>query len=599
MRVRSTGRGSLTGQQRQAAVRASTVRSRTSLTGTNQPGHVQGPGPSRVERFERGAATVGRNAVAATQTGARLGSAQAQSVESKIEAQGQLDLDGQTRGMYQRSTRRMAGAVLGRSNNPVNRVAGRMVGNRSRAVGGAVKDASVDGAQLDYEETVARLGRHGARTVKKPVQRAAGRVTWKLVKVGGKATWVATKTTASTTSTAAVAGGRLTGKAVTSSARFGRAAGRRAAAATARGARRVGAAASSAASTASRATYAATQTVTRVVVAATKAAAAAVVAAVGSSTVLPIVIGVLAAVVLLVSIVPSFTVAAGQSQQKVSSAVCSNATYELGPVEPHVQAAAELLGGMFGVDSIGGWRAGNTYDYAGHPAGLAIDVMTNDQDHGQQIADYALEHAADLGILYVIWWQQIWSPERADEGWRDMADRGSVSANHKDHVHISFTETPGSGELDQLLAEACGQVANSGAVTTEGWTRPTTSTRVSSPYGMRKHPITGIYKLHSGTDYVPGLGAAVFAAGAGTVTVTHPGWAGTLVTIDHGGGVQTRYAHMYANQVKVRTGDVVSAGDKIGVVGSAGWSTGAHLHFEVKINGAFTDPAAFLKQRGL
>lgn len=183
MRVRSTGRGSLTGQQRQAAVRASTVRSRTSLTGTNQPGHVQGPGPSRVERFERGAATVGRNAVAATQTGARLGSAQAQSVESKIEAQGQLDLDGQTRGMYQRSTRRMAGAVLGRSNNPVNRVAGRMVGNRSRAVGGAVKDASVDGAQLDYEETVARLGRHGARTVKKPVQRAAGRVTWKLVKV--------------------------------------------------------------------------------------------------------------------------------------------------------------------------------------------------------------------------------------------------------------------------------------------------------------------------------------------------------------------------------------------------------------------------------
>jgi hypothetical protein len=484
--------------------------------------------------------------------------------------------------------------ALGAGKNPVSRVTGKVVGNRSRAVGGAVKDATVDGAQLDYEDTTARLGRHGARTLNKPVKRAAAETGWKLTKVGGKTVWVATKTTAKAGYTGAVAGGKLTGKAVTSSARFGRAAGGKAAAAAARGTRAV-------ASTAAQAANAATQATVKAVAAATRAATAAVVSAVGTSTILPLLIAVVASVVLLVTIIPSFTIGAGQSQQKLTSAACVNATYELGPVQPHVQAAAELLGPMFGIDSIGGWRAGNTYDYAGHPAGLALDLMTTDQAHGQPLADYAQLHAADLGIKYIIWWQQIWSPERADEGWRNMEDRGSISANHKDHVHISFNTEPGSGDLDALLAEACGNPVDGSAAGAEvdGWTFPTTSHSVSSAYGMRLHPITGIYKLHSGTDYTPGAGAAVYAAAAGTVTVTHPGWAGTLVTIDHGGGIETRYAHMYATHVTVHSGDKVKAGQRIGAVGSAGWSTGAHLHFEVLINGSFTDPAKFLQDKGL
>ena len=88
----------------------------------------------------------------------------------------------------------------------------------------------------------------------------------------------------------------------------------------------------------------------------------------------------------------------------------------------------------------GGWVVGE------HPKGRACDFMVNahgqmptpeQQAHGQAIADWAVEHAEDLGIMYVIWRQEIWDIRRND-GWRRMADRGSITENHYDHVHISM-----------------------------------------------------------------------------------------------------------------------------------------------------------------
>lgn len=124
-----------------------------------------------------------------------------------------------------------------------------------------------------------------------------------------------------------------------------------------------------------------------------------------------------------------------------------------------------------------------------------------------------------------------------------------------------------------------------------GTVRPATG-QVTSPYGMRTHPITGVYKLHTGTDYGYGDGNA-YAARAGTVVSTAwVDWAGPLVVIDHGGGVRTRYAHLAA--VTVGPGDRVAAGDVVGRIGSTGYATGPHLHFEVMVNGEFVDPAGWL-----
>jgi murein DD-endopeptidase MepM/ murein hydrolase activator NlpD len=112
---------------------------------------------------------------------------------------------------------------------------------------------------------------------------------------------------------------------------------------------------------------------------------------------------------------------------------------------------------------------------------------------------------------------------------------------------------------------------------------------VSSGFGMRADPFTGENKFHKGLDIAAPLGSPIKAAAAGKVTFS--GWAdgyGNLVTVDHGGGISTRYAHSAANLVNV--GDEVAAGQEIALVGSTGRSTAPHLHFEVHKNGRPIDP---------
>jgi murein DD-endopeptidase MepM/ murein hydrolase activator NlpD len=97
---------------------------------------------------------------------------------------------------------------------------------------------------------------------------------------------------------------------------------------------------------------------------------------------------------------------------------------------------------------------------------------------------------------------------------------------------------------------------------------------------------------HSGHDFAAPLGTAVYSAASGTVTVEDSAWAGRLARIDHGGGVETWYAHM--SKVVVDDGQEVQAGEVIGKVGSEGNSTGPHLHFEVRLDGAPVDPMSVL-----
>jgi murein DD-endopeptidase MepM/ murein hydrolase activator NlpD len=125
---------------------------------------------------------------------------------------------------------------------------------------------------------------------------------------------------------------------------------------------------------------------------------------------------------------------------------------------------------------------------------------------------------------------------------------------------------------------------------------PVSGLRLSSRFGMRKHPISGKYRMHKGLDFAGPTGSRVSAAGPGTIIyAARKGSFGNFVEIDHGNGVVSRYAHL--NKISVKKGMEVIAGQKIGEVGSTGASTGPHLHWEVRISGAAQDPQGFLDSR--
>lgn len=118
-------------------------------------------------------------------------------------------------------------------------------------------------------------------------------------------------------------------------------------------------------------------------------------------------------------------------------------------------------------------------------------------------------------------------------------------------------------------------------------------TRISSNYGMRYHPILHINKLHTGVDIAAPYGSNFIAANDGIVTKAGFNTAyGNMVIIDHGGGISTLYAH--GSEILVQVGQVVKRGESVLKVGSTGYSTGAHAHFEVRINGIVTDPMPYI-----
>lgn len=118
-------------------------------------------------------------------------------------------------------------------------------------------------------------------------------------------------------------------------------------------------------------------------------------------------------------------------------------------------------------------------------------------------------------------------------------------------------------------------------------------TRISSNYGMRNHPILHINKLHTGVDIAAPYGANFIAANDGIVTKAYFNTAyGNMVIVDHGGGISTLYAH--GSEILVQVGQVVKRGEPVLKVGSTGYSTGAHAHFEVRINGVVTDPMPYI-----
>ena len=127
---------------------------------------------------------------------------------------------------------------------------------------------------------------------------------------------------------------------------------------------------------------------------------------------------------------------------------------------------------------------------------------------------------------------------------------------------------------------------------------PVRYVRISSQFGMRQHPVSGVHHGHSGTDFAAPTGTPVNAAAAGTVQrVAYEGGYGRYVVVSHGNGYSTLYAHLSAVAGDVRAGAAVKRGQLLGAVGSTGVATGSHLHFEVRRRNVPIDAVVALRER--
>lgn len=160
-------------------------------------------------------------------------------------------------------------------------------------------------------------------------------------------------------------------------------------------------------------------------------------------------------------------------------------------------------------------------------------------------------------------------------------------------------------EFSELFA-SWGEIVQGGQVTESGLIvgaprmgvsvpsgMPLGNMRLTSGYGMRTHPVIGGRRQHNGVDLAAPTGTPVYATADGRVGMAQ--WYssyGNYVQIEHGGELQTRYAHL--SSYTVQPGAMVRKGDLIGYVGSTGRSTGPHLHYEVRVSGEPVDPTPYM-----
>jgi murein DD-endopeptidase MepM/ murein hydrolase activator NlpD len=129
--------------------------------------------------------------------------------------------------------------------------------------------------------------------------------------------------------------------------------------------------------------------------------------------------------------------------------------------------------------------------------------------------------------------------------------------------------------------------------------KPVNDAIMRSGFGGRRHPILGIIKMHTGVDWATAYGTPIFASGNGVVEkVGREGGYGNYVRLKHNNGYETAYGHMSAFAKGLEVGKQVRQGQVIGFVGSTGMSTGAHVHYEILINGRFVDPMRIKLPRG-
>lgn len=263
--------------------------------------------------------------------------------------------------------------------------------------------------------------------------------------------------------------------------------------------------------------------------------------------------------------------------------------YPLPGVVPWAKEAAQYLGNKFNISSIGG--VGTRPNASDHPTGHALDFMVSDE-RGTSLSNEVIRLKNVMDATYLIWRQRIHSLD--SRGWQNMEDRGSPTANHMDHVHVSFARNGKVGDLPRLGGASGG---GGGFI----------------PGGGGKHrPINASTsgRLHGNPpafDFAAPVGTPLKAVADGRITRSYdiPGYEprashGGLGYKSYGrvvemrtdnGGHNVLYAHL--SRRSVVDGQHVKGGSTIGYSGNTGNSSGPHLHF-----GASNGPSAWLRMGG-
>ena len=176
----------------------------------------------------------------------------------------------------------------------------------------------------------------------------------------------------------------------------------------------------------------------------------------------------------------------------------------------------------------------------------------------------------------------------------ERAIQDEINKYKEDNANLEqyFSNTTSTTSVARYSGDNTVAISNVGG-SSSGFIKPSAG-GVTCPYGPRIHPVTGVNSIHTGVDFGASYGSPIVAAKAGVVTTaTYNTAYGNMIIIDHGDGTSTLYAH--ASSFVVSVGQSVSQGQTIAYVGSTGYSTGPHLHFEIRINGQHVNPLPYLQ----
>lgn len=280
------------------------------------------------------------------------------------------------------------------------------------------------------------------------------------------------------------------------------------------------------------------------------------------------------------------------------------------------------------IEVMGGWRAvGGAAD--DHVEGRAIDFMMTEQGDyekkgqlGDEVNDWIWAHADEFNLDYTIWEQRLYQePENTSNPKPAyvMDDRGSITENHYDHVHASVLKPGQTRNNPGHEGESSGRSGKSGKkgglnVHCGASSGGSGKSIGANEYGVAL-PAEGVFftpyghvedqgRDHWGIDISDPAGSPIYAAADGKVIDAGPATGyGNWIRIEHEDGMVTTYGHMYADGLHVKVGDTVHAGDHIADMGSAGESSGSHLHFGVYEDASNSsaksiDPVEWFKANG-
>jgi murein DD-endopeptidase MepM/ murein hydrolase activator NlpD len=218
-------------------------------------------------------------------------------------------------------------------------------------------------------------------------------------------------------------------------------------------------------------------------------------------------------------------------------------------------------------------------------AKAAVDGLIGQRSSAVQAADQArADDAAQYAALEA-------ERDRIDAEIAEIARKARAERERKAREEAARkSSTSSSGGSSSGGSSSGSGGSSSGSSSTLGY--PVANPYITSPYGMRVHPVTGVYKLHDGTDFRAYCGTPIRAAAAGTVEwARYRGGYGNQVLISHS-SLMTSYSHL--SRFAASSGERVSKGEVIGYSGSTGYSTACHLHFMVYVDGVRTDPMRYL-----